>query len=113
MILTSALEHCTARLAELKGESRPSVARPRASLNHLPHEIRRWAHSDKSFSLTACGKTQIFVIPRRAARRGISLFLGLNQRGIPHFVRKGKINYFFGSLFKPLRSKWMKNFLAM
>src|ERR1700674_4072437 len=48
--------------------------------------------------LTACGKTQIFVIPRRTARRGISLFLGLNQRGIPHFVRNDKIDYFFRSL---------------
>jgi hypothetical protein len=47
----------------------------------------------------ACGKTQFFVIPRRAARRGISLFLGLNQRGIPHFVRNDKINYYFRSLF--------------
>jgi hypothetical protein len=46
-------------------------------------------------------KTQIFVIPRRAARRGISLFLRLNQRGIPHFVRNDKINYFFRSLFSP------------
>jgi hypothetical protein len=49
---------------------------------------------------TACGKTQIFVIPRRAARRGISLFLGLNQKGFPHFVRNEKINYFFRSLFR-------------
>jgi hypothetical protein len=48
---------------------------------------------------TACGKTQIVVIPRRAARRGISLFLQLNLREIPHFVRNDKINYFFRSLF--------------
>jgi hypothetical protein len=47
---------------------------------------------------TACGKTQIFVIPRRAARRGISLLLRLNQREIPHFVRNDKINYFFRNL---------------
>jgi hypothetical protein len=40
-----------------------------------------------------------FVIPRRAARRGISLFLCLNRREIPHFVRNDKINYFFRSLF--------------
>ncbi len=48
---------------------------------------------------TGCGKTQLFVIPRRAARRGISLFLHLNQREIPHFVRNDKINHFFRSLF--------------
>jgi hypothetical protein len=57
---------------------------------------------DLSFSstrFTACGKTKIFVIPRRAARRGISLFLRLNQGEIPHFVRNDKINYFFRSLF--------------
>ena len=50
-------------------------------------------------SLTACGKTQIFVIPRRAARRGISLFLCSNQREIPHFVRNDKTTYFFRSMF--------------
>ncbi len=53
---------------------------------------------------TVYGKTHIFVIPftvnvhgepRRAARRGISLLLCLNQREIPHFVRNDKINYFF------------------
>src|SRR5579863_4210749 len=33
---------------------------------------------------TVYGKTQYLVIPRRAARRGISLFLGFNQRQIPH-----------------------------
>jgi hypothetical protein len=49
--------------------------------------------------ITVCGKTEIFVIPRRAARRGISLFLRVNQREIPHFVRNDKINYFFRSLF--------------
>jgi hypothetical protein len=48
---------------------------------------------------TVCGKTLIFVIPRRVARRGISLFLRLNQGEIPHFVRNDKINYFFRSLF--------------
>ena len=36
--------------------------------------------------VTTCRKAQISVIPRRAARRGISLFLRLNQREIPHFV---------------------------
>jgi hypothetical protein len=44
-------------------------------------------------------KSLFFVIPRRAARRGISLLLRLNQREIPHFVRNDKINYFFRSLF--------------
>ena len=48
----------------------------------------------------ACGETQIFAIPftenilgepRRTARRGIFLFAGLNQRGIPLFVRNDKI----------------------
>jgi hypothetical protein len=52
---------------------------------------------DSSAALNSLRKNQIFVIPRRAARRGISLFLGLNQRGIPHFVRNDKINYFFRS----------------
>jgi hypothetical protein len=33
--------------------------------------------------------------PRRAFRRGISLFLSLNPREIPHFVRNDKINCFF------------------
>jgi hypothetical protein len=48
---------------------------------------------------TAWGKTQIFVIPRRAARRGISLFLHSKQREIPRFARNDKINYFFRGLF--------------
>ena len=47
---------------------------------------------------SACGKIQNFVIPRRAARRGISLFLRLNPREIPHFVRNDKINCFFRGL---------------
>jgi hypothetical protein len=46
-----------------------------------------------------CEKSQMFVIPRRAARRGISLFLRSNRREIPHFVRNDKVNYFFRSLF--------------
>src|SRR5258708_23820658 len=41
-------------------------------------------------SFTTCRKTLIFVIPRRAARRGISLFLRSNRREIPHFVRNDK-----------------------
>ncbi len=54
-----------------------------------------------------CGKTQTFVIPfrvsvhgepRRAACRGLSLFLDFNQREIPRFARNDKINYFFRSL---------------
>src|ERR1700693_6093161 len=48
-----------------------------------------------------CGKTQIFVISRGAARRGISLFLHLNKREIPRFARNDKINHFFRSLFRP------------
>jgi len=52
-----------------------------------------------SIHFTACGKNQIFVIPRRAARRGISLFLHLNRREIPRFARNDKINYFFRSPF--------------
>jgi hypothetical protein len=47
---------------------------------------------------TSCGITQIFVIPRRAARRGISLVLRLSQREIPRFSRNDKINHFFFSL---------------
>jgi hypothetical protein len=43
-------------------------------------------------------KTQTFVMPRRAARRGISLFLSLKQREIPHFVRNDKINHYFPGL---------------
>src|SRR6202023_2069661 len=43
---------------------------------------------------TGCGETRTFVIPRRAARRGISLFPRSNRREIPHFVRNDKIkNY--------------------
>jgi hypothetical protein len=49
--------------------------------------------------LTVCGKPQIFVIARRAARPGISLCLRLNQGEIPRFVRNDKINYFFRGLF--------------
>ena len=58
-------------------------------------------------SLTVCRKTKILVIPftvnvhgepRRAACRGISLLLCLNQREIPHFVRNDKINCFFRTL---------------
>jgi len=51
-------------------------------------------------AFTGCGKTHNFVIPRRAARRGISLFLGFNQREIPRFPRYDKINYFFRKLFR-------------
>src|ERR1700722_6618238 len=43
---------------------------------------------------TACGKTKSFVIPRRAARRGISLFLSFNHREIPRFARNDKIIHF-------------------
>src|SRR5712664_748143 len=43
---------------------------------------------------TSCGRTQIFVIPRRAARRGISLFLRSSQREIPRFARNDKMIYF-------------------
>jgi hypothetical protein len=48
---------------------------------------------------TDCGKNHNFVIPRRAARRGISLFLGFNQIEIPRSARNDKINYFFRKLF--------------
>src|SRR5271169_266783 len=51
--------------------------------------------------LAACGKTQSFVIPRRAARRGISLFLRLKQREIPQSprrLRNDKIICFFRNL---------------
>jgi hypothetical protein len=41
-----------------------------------------------------------FVIPRRAARRGISRFRRLNLREIPHFVRKDKIFFFFRNLLR-------------
>jgi hypothetical protein len=44
---------------------------------------------------TGYGKTGIFVIPRRAARRGISHFLRLKQREIPHFVWNDKTKDFF------------------
>ena len=40
------------------------------------------------------GQTHNFVIPRRAARRGISLFLRFNPREIPRFARNDKIKYF-------------------
>src|SRR5450432_2420136 len=63
--------------------------------------VRKGAQK-RSTGFTACGKTLIFVIPRRAARRGISPFLRLNQGEIPHFVRNDKINYFFRSLFSLL-----------
>jgi hypothetical protein len=43
----------------------------------------------------AAEKASYFVIPRRAARRGISLSPHLDQREIPRFVRNDKINYFF------------------
>ncbi len=57
---------------------------------------------------TGRGKTRIFVIPRRVARRGISLFLHLNQREIPHFVRNDKINCFFRSLFSRRSRVWLR-----
>ena len=47
---------------------------------------------------TACGKTQLFVIPRRAARRGISPFPGFYQREIPQSprrLRNDKTDHFF------------------
>jgi NitT/TauT family transport system substrate-binding protein len=49
-------------------------------------------------SLAACGKSQFFVIPRRASRRGISPFPGLSQREIPRFARNGNRRYFFREL---------------
>jgi hypothetical protein len=69
--------------------------------------VKSWAKNEHPLAeectgrtcFTACGKTEIFVIPRRAARRGISLFLRSNHREIPHFVRNDKINYFFHGLF--------------
>ncbi len=67
---------------------------------------------NSSLGFSACGKTQIFVIPRRAARRGISLLLHLNRREIPRFARNDKLNYFFRSLFslhyKPRKSCGVK-----
>jgi hypothetical protein len=47
--------------------------------------------------MTGWGKNQYFVIPRHAACRGISLFLGLNRREIPRFARNDKINHLFRS----------------
>ncbi len=48
---------------------------------------------------TACGKSQLFVISRRAARRGISLFQGFDPGEIPRFARNDKKSYFFRGLF--------------
>jgi hypothetical protein len=69
-----------------------------------------WALASAKINLhrpNSSRKTEIIAIPftvdvhgelMRAARRGISLFLRINQREIPHFVRNDKINYFFRSL---------------
>jgi hypothetical protein len=46
-----------------------------------------------------CRKTQYVVIPRRAARRGISLFQRFKHREIPHFVRNDNQWHFFRNLF--------------
>jgi hypothetical protein len=53
-----------------------------------------------SAGFPVCGRTQLFVIPRRAARWGISLLPHLNQREIPHFVHHEKINHFFRRVFR-------------
>ena len=53
---------------------------------------------DCGWGSTGSEKTQIFVIPRRAARRGISLSFAFNHREIPRFARNDKIKYFFRSL---------------
>src|SRR5579863_5851184 len=55
-------------------------------------------------NFAVCGKNQIFVIPRRAARRGISLIFRSNQSEIPHFVRNDKIINFFPQLVQPRRA---------
>src|ERR1700676_5348794 len=55
---------------------------------------------------TACGKIKNFVIPRRAARRGISLSLAFNHREIPRFAQNDKMKYFFRSLLEALRKTW-------
>jgi hypothetical protein len=48
-----------------------------------------------------CGQARTFVIPRRAARRGISLFLDGNLREIPLFARNDKISHYFRKRFCP------------
>jgi hypothetical protein len=46
-------------------------------------------------------KYHYFVIPRRAARRGISLIPGFNEREIPRIARNDKINHLFRKLLSP------------
>jgi hypothetical protein len=53
-----------------------------------------------SFGNPACGKPNNFVIPRHAACRGISLFLGFNEGEIPRFARNDKIKYSFRTLYQ-------------
>ena len=56
--------------------------------------------------LAGCGKTQMFFILSRVARRGISLFLGFKQREIPRFARNDKIkDFFFSSLLGMAQSR--------
>jgi hypothetical protein len=49
---------------------------------------------------TVCGKTQIFVIPRRVVRRVISLFPHLNHREILRFAQNDKMSNDFRKWFR-------------
>ncbi len=77
---------------------RPSRLRGAVRRNptEMPGTERSFAKEMRpgGMGFTGCGKTQHFVISRRAAWRGISLFLGINRREIPRFTRNDKINYF-------------------
>jgi hypothetical protein len=44
---------------------------------------------------TICGKARYSVIPGRAARRGISLSLGIDQNEIPRSTRNDKMSGYF------------------
>ena len=49
----------------------------------------------------AAEKTQMFVIPRRAARPGIPFCLHLDHGEIPRFARNDKINHVFAGTARP------------
>jgi hypothetical protein len=64
-------------------------------------EKRILRNSRLSIPLTVCGKIKNTVIPRHAACRGIPLFLGIKQRGIPRFSRNDNQKYFSRKLLNP------------
>jgi hypothetical protein len=76
-------------------------------LNYLDIDRLNSSRKNSNFCHSVHGERSRLAVngePRRAARRGISLFPRLNQREIPHFVRNDK-KIAFSQPVKPVRLK--------